>query len=282
VPKLAEMYIIDIVRLHGVLAYIVFDRDSRFTSRLWRCLQDALETKLNISTAYHLQTDSQSERKIQILEDMLRLCVLDFKGKWIKYLPLVEFAYNNCFQAIVGMAPYKALYGCKCRSPLYWDEVGEKYLIGPEMIQDMMDEISSIRRRMLTTQSRQKSYADKHCHQLELNVGDLVCLKASPMKGVVRFGKKRKLSPRFVGPFEVKEVVVPVAYKVDLPLAISGIHNVFHVSTLRKHVHDLRDIVDFEPLQVQDDLRYDELPVQILDCKEQQLRTKTIPLVKVL
>jgi hypothetical protein len=111
VPKLAEMYIRDIVKLHGVPASIVSDRDSRFTSRFWRCLQDALGTKLNISTAYHPQTDGQSERTIQILEDMPRLCILDFKGKWIKYLPLVEFAYNNSFQAIIGMAPYEALYG---------------------------------------------------------------------------------------------------------------------------------------------------------------------------
>jgi hypothetical protein len=117
---------------------------------------------------------------------------------------------------------------------------------------------------------------------LEFNVGDLVYLKVSPMKGVMRFDKKGKLSPRFVGPFEVKEVVGPVAYKVELPPALSRIHNVFHVSTLRKHVHDPRHIVDFEPLQVQDDLKYEELPVQILDRKEQKLRTKTIPLVKVL
>jgi hypothetical protein len=165
---------------------------------------------------------------------------------------------------------------------VYWDEVGEKYLIGSEMIQDMKDKISIIRRRMLTAQSRQKSYADKHCSQLQFNVGVLVYLKVSPMKGVVRFGKKWKLNPRFVGPFEVKEVVGPVAYKVELPPALSRIHNVFRVSTLRKHVHDPRHIIDFEPLQVQDDLRYEEMPVQILDRKEQQLRTKTIPLVKVL
>jgi len=106
VPKLAEMYIRDIVRLHGVPASIVFDRDSRFTSRLWKCLQNALGTKLNISTAYHPQIDGQSERTIKILLDMLRLCELNYKGKWIKYLPLVEFAYNNSFHSTVGMAPY--------------------------------------------------------------------------------------------------------------------------------------------------------------------------------
>jgi hypothetical protein len=160
--------------------------------------------------------------------------------------------------------------------------VGKKYLIGPEMIQDMKDKISVIRKRMLTAQSRQKNYADKHRRQLEFDMGDLVYLKVSPMKGVIIFGKKGKLSPRFVGPFEVKEVIGLVAYKVELPPALSGIHNVFHVSTLRRHVHDPRHIIDFEPLQVQDNLKYEELPIQILDRKEQRLRTKTIPLVKVL
>jgi ribosomal protein L21E len=147
--------------------------------------------------------------------------------------------------------------------------MGEKYLIGSEMIQDMKDKISTIWRRMLTAQSRQKSYANKHRRQLEFNVGDLVYLKVSPLKGVMRFGKKGKLSPRFVGPFEIKEVVGPVAYKVELPPTLSGVHYVFHVSTSRKHVHDPRHIVDFEPLQVQDDLKYEELPVQILDHNEQ-------------
>jgi hypothetical protein len=117
VPKLAELYIREIVRLHGIPASIISNCDARFTSRFWQCLQDAMATKLTLSTAYHPQTDGQSERTIQILEDMLRLCVLDFKGKWIQYLPLVEFAYNNSFQETIGMAPYEVLYGRKCRSP---------------------------------------------------------------------------------------------------------------------------------------------------------------------
>jgi hypothetical protein len=180
------------------------------------------------------------------------------------------------------MAPYEALYGHKCRTPLYWDEVGEKHLNGSDMIQDVKDKVSIIRERMLIAQSRHKSYVDKHRRQLEFNVGELVYLKVSPMKGIMRFNKKGKLSPRFVGPFEIKEVVGPLAYKVELPPTLSGIHNIFDVSTPRKHVHDPLHVLDFEPLQVQDDLRYEELSVQILDRKEQQLRTKTIPLVKVL
>jgi hypothetical protein len=142
-------------------------------------------TKLHFSTTYHPQSDGQSERTIQTLKDMLRLCVLDFKGNWIKYILLVKFAYNNSFQATIGMAPYEALYGRKCRSPLYWDEVGERQLLGPEMIQDTKDKVGLIRKRMLTAQSRQKSYADKHRRKLEFEIGDHVYIKVSPIKGVV-------------------------------------------------------------------------------------------------
>lgn len=138
-------------------------------------------TKLNFSTAYHPQTDSQSERTIQTLENMLRLCVLDFKGSWIRYLPLVEFLYNNSFQGTIGMAPYEALYRRKCRSPLYWDELGERQLLGPELVQETKEKIALIGKCMLTAQSQQKSYADKHRRELEFAIGDLVYLKVSPM-----------------------------------------------------------------------------------------------------
>jgi hypothetical protein len=152
--KLAELYVREIVRLHGVPISIVSDRDPRFTSRFWEKLQSAMRTKLNFSTAYHQQTYGQSERTIQTLEDMLRLCVLDFKGSWIRYLLLVEFAYNNSFQPTIGMAPYEALYGRKCRSPLYWDEVGERQMLGPELVQETKENIALIRKRMLIAQSQ--------------------------------------------------------------------------------------------------------------------------------
>jgi hypothetical protein len=213
--KLAELYVREIVRLHGVPIFIVSDRDPRFTSRFWEKLQSATGTKLNFSTTYHPQTDGQSERTIQTLKDMLRLCVLDFKWSWIRYLPLVEFAYNNSFQATIGMAPYEALYGRKCRSPLYWDEVGESQLLGPELVQETKEKIALIRKRMLTAQSRQKSYEDKHPRELEFAVGDLVYLKVSPMRNVYRFGNKGKLSPRYVGPFQVLKKVSPLVYKIE-------------------------------------------------------------------
>lgn len=119
--KFAELYIDRIIRLHGTLVSIVSDRDPRFTSKFWPRLQDALGTTLKCSTSFHPQTDGQSERTIQTLEDMLRACVLDFQGSWEKYISLVELAYNNSFQSSIGMAPYEALYGRKCRSPISWD-----------------------------------------------------------------------------------------------------------------------------------------------------------------
>jgi hypothetical protein len=182
------------------------------------------------------------------------------------------------------MTPYEALYGHKCRSSLYWDEVGERQLVGPEIIQDTKDKVALIRKRMLTAQSRQKSYANKHRCKLEFNIGDLVYLKVSPMKKVMWFGKKGKLSPRYICPFETKEVVGLVAYTVHLPPALFGIHDVFHVYTLRKHVHDPLHVIDFEPLQ--NSRRPQVQRTTRANFRSQEtttyIRTKTIPLVKVL
>ncbi|KAG4195574.1 hypothetical protein ERO13_A06G117302v2 [Gossypium hirsutum] len=134
--KLVELCIFDIVRLHGVPLSIVSGRDLRFTSRFWKKLQEALGMKLHFSTAFHLQTDGQSERIIHILEDMLRCCILEFEGLWEHYLPLIEFAYNNSFQFSIKMAPYEALYGRKCCTPLYWTELSENKIHGVDLIKE--------------------------------------------------------------------------------------------------------------------------------------------------
>jgi hypothetical protein len=280
--KLTELYLQEIVRLHGVPESIVSDRDPRFTSRFWMSLQQAMGTKLQFSTAYHPQTDGQSERTIQTLEDMLRACVLDFSGSWARYLPLIEFAYNNSYQASIGMAPYEALYGRKCRSPLYWDELGEQRILGPDIVQDTIDKVALIRQRLSAAQDRQKSYADMRQRNLEFTEGDKVFLRVAPMKGVTRFGKKGKLNPRYIGPFEILERVGPVAYRLALPPGLANIHDVFHVSMLRKYIPDPSHVIRYEPLQLQGDLAYKEVPVKVLDRKVQELRTKSIPLVKVL
>ena len=160
----------------------------------------------------------------QVLEDMLRACVLDHKGSWEEQLPLVEFSYNNGYQASIQMAPYEALYGRPCRSLLCWTEVAESSISGPDLIRDTSEKVSLIRQRLLTAQSRQKSYAEVRRRPLEFEVGDYVFLKVMPERGVIRFGKRGKLSPRFIGPFEILERVGPVACRLAFsPSMCSGL-----------------------------------------------------------
>ncbi|KAJ9565224.1 hypothetical protein OSB04_001190 [Centaurea solstitialis] len=241
--KLAKLYIKEIVRRHGVPLSIVSDRDSRFTSQFWHGLQEGLGTKLKLSTAYHPQTDGQSERTIQTLEDMLRSCVIDFGGNWDTHLPLVEFAYNNSFHSSIGMAPFEALYGRKCRTPTCWLEAGEKQFAGPEIIQETADKVKGIRERLKAAQDRQKSYADKKRRPIDFQVGKRVMLKVSPWKGIIRFGKRGKLSPRFLGPFTILEKVGLQAYRLELPSEMDGIHPTFHVCYLRKCLAEEESVI---------------------------------------
>ena len=171
-----------------------------------------------MSLAYHPQSNRQSERTIQTLEDMLRACCLDWKGSWAEYVPLAEFIYNNSYQASIGMAPFEALYGHPCRSPLCLEEVGDRLIQTPELVQQCQERVVAVRQRLLTAQSRQKSYADIRRKDLEFAAGDFVWLKISPMKGVVRFGKRGKWSLRYIGPFEILSRVGDCAYQLALPI----------------------------------------------------------------
>ncbi|KAI3758645.1 hypothetical protein L6452_06213 [Arctium lappa] len=279
--RLAQMYIDEIVSRHGVPVSIISDRDSRFTSRFWQSLQKALGTRLDLSTTYHPQTDGQTERIIQTLEDMLRACAIDFGGSWDQHLPLVEFSYNNSYHASIRCAPYEALYGRKCRLPLGWIEVGDNQLIGTDIVQETTDKISTIRDRLKTARDRQKSYADNRRKPLEFQVGDKVLLKVSPWKGIIRFGKQGKLSPRYIGPFEVLERIGSVAYKLKLPQELSAIHDTFHVSNLKKCMTDESLVVSPEEVKVDERLCFREEPIEILDRDVKQLRRCKIPIVKV-
>ena len=284
--QLAQIYVKEVVRLHGVPKTIVSDRDSRFVSAFWTSLQRNLGTRLAFSTAYHPQTDGQTERTNQVLEDMLRACCMDYRMTWHEMLPLVEFAYNNSYQSTIKMAPYEALYGRRCRSPLHWDEIGERSelstALGPEMTQKMIEDVRLIRSRMKQAQDRQKSYADLKRKEVEFQVGDKVFLKVSPYKRVMRFGNKGKLAPRYIGPFEVLQRIGKVAYRLALPPHMDKVHDVFHVSMLRKYVSDPSHILSIEDVELVENLVYEERPVQILDRKIKELRNKSIPLVKVL
>ncbi|GJZ14405.1 putative reverse transcriptase domain-containing protein [Tanacetum coccineum] len=279
--KLTRLYLKEIVCRHGVPVSIISDRDSHFTSNFWRSLQEALGTNLDMSTAYHPQTDGQSERTIQTLEDMLRACVIDFGSSWDRHLPLVEFSYNNSYHASIKAAPYEALYGRKCRSPVCWSEVGDSQLTGPELIRDTTEKIVQIKNHLLAARSRQKSYADKRLKPLEFEVGDMVLLKVSPWKGVVRFGKRGKLSPRYIGPFKVLARIGPVAYTLELPEELKGIHSTFHVSNLKKCLAEGEVVVPLEEIQLDDKLHMIEEPIEIVDKEVKRLKQSRIPIVKV-
>ena len=220
------------------------DRDPRFMAHFWKSFQMAIGTQLMMSTAFHPQTDGQSERTIQELKDMLRAWVKYLKGSWEELFPLVEFSYNNSYQASIHMAPYEALYGRPFQSPVCWMEVEESSTTGPDLIRDISAKVDLIRRNLLTAQNWQKSYADRQRRPLEFEEGYHVFLKVMPKRGVVRFGKRGKLSLRFIGHFKILERVGTVAYQLALLPNLSGVHELFHVSMLRKYTPNPTHVVD--------------------------------------
>ena len=218
-----------------------------------------------------------------MMEDMLRACALDFQGSWEEHLPLVEFAYNNSYQTTIGMAPYEALYGRPCRTPVCWADPEDNLLLGPDVVRETSEKVALIRSRILAAQSRQKSYADQRRRPLEFQVGDFVMLKVSPMKGIRRFGRKGKLAPRYVGPFRVNERIGVVSYRLELPASIAGVRDVFHISILWKHLRDdeQQRVANISDLELQSDISTLEHPVCILGREEKRLRNNVIPLIKV-
>ncbi|GJW98087.1 putative reverse transcriptase domain-containing protein [Tanacetum coccineum] len=260
IEKLARMYLKELVTRHRIHVSIICDRDPRFASNFWRSLQKALGTSLDMSTAYHPQTNKQSERTIQTLEDMLRACVIDFGNGWVKHFPLVEFSYNNSYYASIKATPFKALYDRKWCSPVCWAE---------------------IKQRIQATRDRQKSYADLKRKPMEFQVGDRVMLKVSPWKGVVRFGKLGKLNLRYVRPFKVLEKVGFVTYKLKLPQELSRVHSTFHVSNLKKCYSDEPLAILLDELHIDDKLHFLEEPIEIMDQEVKRLKKSRIPIVKV-
>ncbi|GKA66365.1 putative reverse transcriptase domain-containing protein [Tanacetum coccineum] len=206
-----------------------------------------------MSTTYHPQTDGQSKRTIQMLEDMFCARVIDFGSTGDRHLPLVEFSYNNSYHASIKVEPFEALYGRKCRSP----------------------------NLLLTTRSRQKSYADRRTRPLEFNMGDMVLLKVSPWKGTVQFRKRGKLSPRYIRPFKIVDRVGPVAYTLELPEELKGIHSTFHVLNLKKCLAEGDVVILMDEIQLDEKFRTIKEPVEIVDREVKQLKRSRIPTVKV-
>nr|ABA96740.1 retrotransposon protein, putative, Ty3-gypsy subclass [Oryza sativa Japonica Group] len=279
--RLAELYMARIVCLHGVPKKIVSDRGSQFTSNFWKKLQEEMGSKLNFSTAYHPQTDGQTERVNQILEDMLRACALDFGGSWDKNLPYAEFSYNNSYQASLQMAPYEALYGRKCRTPLLWDRTGERQVFGTDILREAEEKVKIIQERLRVAQSHYKSYADNRRRDLSFEEGDYVYLRVTPLRGVHRFHTKGKLAPRFVGPYMIVSRRGEVAYQLELPQSLAGVHNVFHVSQLKKCLRVPTEEANLEQIEVQEDLTYVEKPIRILETNERRTRNRVIRFCKV-
>ncbi|GJS77414.1 putative reverse transcriptase domain-containing protein [Tanacetum coccineum] len=230
--KLMRQYLKEVVSRHGVPVSIISDRDGRFTSHFWKSLNKALGTRLDMSTTYHPQTDGQSERTIQTLEDMLRACVLDFGKGWDRHLPLVEFSYNNSYHTSIKAAPFEALYGRKQKP-------------------------------------------------LDFQVGDKVMLKVSPWKGVISFGKREKLNPRYIGPFKIIDKVGTVAYRLELPEQLIRVHSMFYVSNLKKCMTDEPLVIPLDEIQIEDKLYFIKEPVEIMDCDVKRLKQSRILIVKV-
>ncbi|GJZ12522.1 putative reverse transcriptase domain-containing protein [Tanacetum coccineum] len=233
--RLAKLYIDEIVARHGVPVSIISDRDRRFTSRFWQTLQKALGKRLDMSTAYHPQIDGQTERTIQTLEDMLKACVIDFGGNWC--------------------APFEALYGRKCRSPVLWAEIGESNLIGPELVQETTDKVVLVKEKFKAARDRQKSYADNRRKSLEFEIGD--------------------------GPFEILERISLVAYRLRLLEELSSVHDTFHVSGMYKCLVDANLHVPLDEIKIDKTLRFVEEPVEIMDREVRSLKRSKISLVKV-
>jgi hypothetical protein len=212
---------------------------------------------------------------------MLRACVLEFPQKWDKCLPLAEFSYNNSYQENIKMAPFEALYGRRCRTPLNWSEPGERYFFRPNMVKEVEEKVHKIIHNMKKAQTRQKSYADRRRQPLCFLVADYIYLKVSPMMGVSRFGVKGKLALRYIGPFLVLEQCGPVAYRLQLPETLSAVHNVFHASQLKKCLRVPDQTVEVTDVVLEPDLTYSEHPIRVLDQKDRVTRKKTLKFYKI-
>jgi hypothetical protein len=278
--QLAELYMAQIVCLHGVPKKIVSDRGPQFTSRFWRSFHENMNTKLNFSTAYHPQTDGQTERTNQVLEDMLRACALQHGSSGTRvYLMLsshIIIVTGQSEDVIVRDSIWQEMQDSSTL-----DQTGERQIFGPELIQAAEEQVRIIRENLRIAQTRQKSYADNRRRPLEFEEGDYVYLKVSPLRGMRRFKVKGKLSPRYIGPFLIFRRVGEMAYQLELPASLSDVHNVFHVSQLKKCLCVPEEQLPMEELSVQGDLTYTEYPIKILDTLTRVTRNKVIKMYKV-
>jgi len=208
--------------------------------------------------------------------------VLDHLGAWDEVLSLIEFTYNNSFHASIGMAPYEALYGRKYRTPLCWYQDGEAVLVGPKLLEQTTEKVRMVRDRMQASQSRQKAYADRRRRPLEFAARDHVFLRVTRTTGMGRALCSRKLSPKFLGPYQISRRIGPMAYEITLPPQLANLHSVFHVSQLRKYVFDPSHVLEAEDVQITENLTMEVPPVALKDSRVEERRGKPVNLVKVI
>jgi hypothetical protein len=215
-----------------------------------------------------------------VIEDMLRMYVMDKPSKWEDYLHLVEFSYNNGYQESLKMIPFEALYGRKHNTPVSWDNLANRVVVGPDLLREMEEQMIKIKQHLKASQDRQKSYDNKGRTHRESKVGDHVFLKVKANRSSLKLGNCSKLASRYCGPFEILERIGPVYYKISFPSSIA-VHNVFHVSLLKKYIPDANHVIDWNVIQVEQEGAFQVHPVHILDRKIKQLQNRAIEIVKV-
>ena len=271
----AQIFVREIVWLHGVPAQIISDRDTKFTSKFWQAMFQLLGTQLNLSTTYHPKTNGQTERVNQVIEDMLRSYCSQQPNHWLKYLPLVEFAYNSSYHRSLQMSPFKALYGQECFTPLRLADPNLSVPAARETLEEMDNQFSMTRENLKKANDRQKSYADLKRTVRTFQARDRVFLRVKPKRSSLKLGPCKKLAFQYCGPYTVVKRIGEQAYKLELSPHIR-VHSVFHVSLLKQYIADPSHVLNDEDTIFLSQDEFQMQPKRFLEIKERQLRQRII------